>query len=870
MTKGHPATPGRRTGLPWGTRLLWALGYVVAGLVGALTRPEGSQLALLWPAAGVALLWMRHATQDGRRPWWDGALLAVVATALNDLTGLPLGLAVGLGLVNTVQGLVGAAVLLWARRRWATDRRLLCRYAALILAVLAGAATSAPIMVLVRALVGLGGEPWWEQVVSWTTRNAVCSAVVATAGMALVSRDRHPVRRLELAAFWVVAAGLHVAVFMPSPIYSFGFFVVPVAVWAGLRLGWRTTALAILASAVLTMPSTLLGHGPFGDVQPIGLRITVALSLIALMSAVGMVLALMETERDRALTSARDRELRLRQAMDSALIGTAELHLADGDAVVVRVNPALAGLFEVPVAALVGRRWLDLVVADQRPVLRGALTLLQAQGCGAWEGTVAHRSSSGAVRWCRTALAVVPTAEGPTTVTLQLMDTTASKDLEDRLRHLGLHDELTGLPNRALLADRVEHALAASRRTGRRMALLFFDLDHFKNINDSLGHPAGDATLVAVAERLQAAVRPGDTVARIGGDEFVVCCPDVDDVARASDLVQRLTASVTGPFRLGTRVVPIGVSAGITLSHPDSRVEDLIRESDSALYEAKNRGRGRAEFYAAALQVRAQRHLDLKADLQRALERGEFVLHYQPIVDLDAGRIVALEALVRWRHPTRGLLLPEAWLDVAESSGPMTEIGRWVLQEACEQALRYARLGGASVGMHVNLSARQLQDATLCATVTEVLRTTGLPADQLVLELTETHLLQVTGAVMADLERVRRLGVRLSADDFGTGYSSLTQLIQLPVDELKIDKSFVQAMGSDPRAHAIVHGVIGMASAMGLAVVAEGVETQAVAASLRQLSCSTGQGYLWSRPRPPEAIRHQLQEQAHRDAQPTP
>jgi diguanylate cyclase (GGDEF)-like protein len=494
---------------------------------------------------------------------------------------------------------------------------------------------------------------------------------------------------------------------------------------------------------------------------------------------------------------------------------------------------------------------------------------------------VQYQDGEGRTHWCQAAIARMgrgdgseggadlhrPSAPVPSgSAVVQLLDVTHQQQLQARLTHMAMHDQLTGLPNRNLLQDRVDHALSAATRSGALVALLFFDIDDFKTVNDSLGHPAGDRVLKALAERISAAVRPDDTVARIGGDEFVVCCAAVDSREHAFEIAQRVKVAAAEPIELEDRTIRVSVSGGITLSTPDSSVTDLLRESDSAMYEAKRAGGSHVTLFASALQRRAQRHLDVEHELRLAVERDQLVMHYQPIIDLVTESPVALEALIRWQHPERGLLLPGAWLDVAESSGLMHDIGAWALAETSRFGAVLADELSAPLTLHVNVSARQLLEPDFAAVVKDVLRHSGMAATRLVVELTETHLMSIGGKLVSELHELQLCGVRLAADDFGTGYSSLTQLTVLPIDELKIDKSFVLAMGQDTRALAVVHGILGMATAMGLDVVAEGVETRAAAETLRDLGCPHAQGFLWGAAGPPAEVLSGLRRSGALDA----
>jgi diguanylate cyclase (GGDEF)-like protein len=414
-----------------------------------------------------------------------------------------------------------------------------------------------------------------------------------------------------------------------------------------------------------------------------------------------------------------------------------------------------------------------------------------------------------------------------------------------------LHDPLTGLPNRVLLGDRIANAFSRLPRSGRKLALLCLALDGFRLVNDSLGHDAGDALLIQVAERLRSVMRPSDTVARIGGDAFAVLCDEMDPAADPEAIARRVTAALAAPFPLRSGEHHVAVSVGIAEAGVGGDAAAMLREADAAMTSAKRRGGGCAR-YEDAMGDRALRRLTLHNELHGALERSELVLHYQPQVALGGGAPTGVEALVRWRHPERGLVSPADFIPVAESSGLIVPIGRWVLREACAQLARWTALGGplSTLTMGVNLSARQLAHPGLVDDVAAILAETGAESARVCLEITESAVLDDANADER-LAALKALGVRLAIDDFGTGYSSLSQLGRFPVDVLKIDRSFVQAMGdggAHPRGRGMVAAVITLAGAMGLEPIAEGVEREAQADVLRALGCPAAQGFLFSAP----------------------
>ena len=405
--------------------------------------------------------------------------------------------------------------------------------------------------------------------------------------------------------------------------------------------------------------------------------------------------------------------------------------------------------------------------------------------------------------------------------------------------HQALHDSLTGLPNRALFLDRLAHALERGRRANP-VGVLFCDLDRFKTVNDSAGHAAGDELLVAVASRLNGCLRTGDTAARLGGDEFAVLIEDVRSVHEATAVADRIIEALRPPFEIQGREVFLSASIGIAIGN--SRGEELLRNADVAMYRAKSEGKGRYELFEPSMRAEVLERIELESDLQRAVARDELVVHYQPLVALGDGRLAAFEALVRWRHPTRGLLPPLAFIPLAEETDLIAEIGRWVLDEACIQA----QIWGTSIS--VNLSGRQLEQSDLVEVVAGALARSGLPPERLWLEITETVLMRDTETTIDRLRALKALGVKLAVDDFGTGYSSLQYLRRFPIDLLKMAKPFVDGLSSGPEGAALAKTILELGHSLGLRTVAEGIEGAAELAQLRRLGCDLGQGFLFAQP----------------------
>ncbi|MBK9180385.1 MAG: EAL domain-containing protein [Acidimicrobiales bacterium] len=456
---------------------------------------------------------------------------------------------------------------------------------------------------------------------------------------------------------------------------------------------------------------------------------------------------------------------------------------------------------------------------------------------------------------------------------LILRDVTEREHLEEALTRQALHDPLTGLPNRRLLGDLLTQALARAERRGWPMVLLYLDLDRFKVVNDTLGHAVGDAVLVETATRLEREVRGGDVPARVGGDEFVVVCEDVSARSEAEALALRLVEAFRAPFQVGGRRVPVTASVGYVLAGPgegaighlrgEADADELLRAADAAMYRSKQTGRNRATEFDLALSEHTAMRVSVERDLPLALTRGELRLHFQPIVRLPGGEVVGAEALLRWEHPERGLLAPSAFLEVAEDTGLIVELGVWVLERAVREAVGWPRGRGAAgepaaLTVSVNLSTRQLADPLFAERVGELLDVAGLPAERLVLEITESTAMADPDRVQPTFERLAGLGVTLSIDDFGTGFSSLAQLRRLPVGQVKIDRSFVSGLGVDPADATLVAAVVDLAHRLGLTVVGEGVETPDQLVELARLGSDLAQGFLLGEPVPAATLRQRL------------
>ena len=555
-------------------------------------------------------------------------------------------------------------------------------------------------------------------------------------------------------------------------------------------------------------------------------------------------------EREEALAAA---EAQFRSAFDDAAVGMALVGL-DGNWL--QVNEALARLTGYPRSELVGMSFRDLTPSEDLAADNTALAQLISGELNVHNAEKRYVRADGSIVWVGLSVSVVRDRQGvPQHLISQMQDITARKEAEAELTRQALHDPLTGLPNRLLFNDRVELALARIERAQTPVSVFFVDLDGFKLVNDSLGHDVGDQLLIAVAERFRSQIRPTDTIARFGGDEFTVVCENTDE-DEAGLVADRILASLTQPFTVHNRELFVTASIGIAIAHhAHTPADEMLRDADAAMYRAKDLGRSRYAIFDGTMHTRASARLELETDLRRALEQHEFELVYQPDVELATGRMVGVEALIRWRHPRRGIVGPADFIDTAEQSGLIVPIGAWVVAEACEQAARWLA-DGCELSMAVNISPRQLADPQLRHAVRDALNRTGVPPERLTLEITETAAAHALGP---QIDALRALGVRMAIDDFGSGFASLNQVRSLPtVDTLKIDRMFTSELGRRPADDAIISAVVTIAAAMGMTTIVEGIETELQAQQAKRLGCDRAQGWFFGRPAAPELLEQRF------------
>jgi len=570
------------------------------------------------------------------------------------------------------------------------------------------------------------------------------------------------------------------------------------------------------------------------------------------------------TERRQAEAALQSSESRFRALIERSSDGIA---LIDAKSLIAYVGPSTTRLLGYTSDELLGIDSFALVHPDDLAAAkaRRSEALYQPGKSLTSESRIKHKD--GSYRWIESSSTNLLDEPSVRAIVVNYRDVTERHNAEQTIRHLAYHDALTGLPNRALFEDRLELALAHARRSREMLAVMFLDLDRFKTINDILGHAGGDELLRQAAKELEYIVRQGDTVARVGGDEFVFLLTGISRPEDAIVVADRILEYLRRPRLIQGQEFRVSTSIGVTVFPKDADdTENLLRNADTAMYRAKERGRDNYQFYKPSMEASLLHRLALENDLRHALERDEVLVYYQPVLDIASGKIIGTEALVRWQHPTRGLVNPDEFISLAEESGLISDIGDWVLRTACVQNKAWQDAGSKPLRVTVNISVRQLEREGLVTTVGRVLRETGLPPSSLHLEITEGAMMKNVNLIIAMLEDLRNVGVGITVDDFGTGYSSLSYLKRFPINTIKIDRSFVRDIATDANDAAIVTMVISMAHNLNLTVVAEGVETEEQLQFLREKGCDAFQGFLVSPPVTAAELEKLLFAHEHREA----
>jgi diguanylate cyclase (GGDEF)-like protein/PAS domain S-box-containing protein len=846
--------------------LFIALAYSASGRLGLAIPYIGSHITLIWLPTGIAVTALLR--------WgyicWPGIFLGALATNFSIDSSPLLDCCIALG--NTLGPLLAA----WLLRRLKFHGVLDRAYDVMLLVVAAATGMLVSASGGVSSLVIFKVLPMQNAGAAWLTWCAGDFVGVLLAAPLLLNISRAElkklwVQRVEFLAWSSITLAVTWSVFFLNNDASrhslpVVFMVLPVIVWSAMRFGAMGSSLGVLLPAVIAAVATSLGLGPFytADVQQ---GLFLLWLFLATMVLIDLMVAALQAGRKRAEETLRRREADLRLLLTSVAEG---IYGVDMQGCCTFINPpALRLLGYQQESELLGKQLHDLIHHTHTDGKHYPAAECRLDHCLRSHEEIhvddelfwrKDGSSFPVDYWSR------PVRQDGEVIgaVVTFLDITERKAAEEEIQHLAFYDPLTSLPNRRLLMDRLQHTFASSARSGREGALLFIDLDNFKDINDTLGHDIGDLLLQQTAQRLESCLREVDTVARLGGDEFVVMLEDLSEHAleaavQTKTVGEKILATLGQPYRLATHKYHSTPSIGATIfSDHGQSAEELLKQADIAMYQAKKAGRNTLRFFDPQMQTSITARVSLEGELRKGLERQQFRLYYQIQVD-HLRRPLGAEVLLRWEHPERGLVAPMQFIPLAEKTGLIVPIGLWVLQTACAQlkAWQHDALT-RDLTLAVNVSAKQFHHADFVVQVQRVLLESGVQPSHLKLELTESIMMENVEDTISKMREIKALGVSFSMDDFGTGYSSLQYLKRLPLDQIKIDQSFVRNIATDPNDAAIVQTIIAMTETLRLNVIAEGVETEAQSEFLEFRGCRTFQGYLFSKPVPLDAFERLL------------
>jgi diguanylate cyclase (GGDEF)-like protein/PAS domain S-box-containing protein len=835
--------------------------YVLSAELGLQLAIVHDNVTAIWPPSGIALAALLI---FGMRLW---PAVAAGAFAVTLIAGLPLAPALGIATGNTLAAVTGALLL----QKLVQDEHPLDTLRGVLLLVIGGGLVATMISATVGTTTllnaGLASRPDYSAIwLTWWLGDTGGVLLMTPLLLAWQQRPRldwsaqHALEAVFLLLSTLLVAQLVFGRSSPLAInhYPLAFLPLTTLIWAAVRFGKHGVTLGLFLVAGSAVTGTVGGSGPF-------IRADINESLLLMQAYLGVIsgaillltASLSEHQKAQLLLERyhREKNSSLGHILETSLN---EIYMFEPRSLrFLSVNQAARDNLGYSMKEL--RHITPVDIKPQftekqfrkmiEPLLNGTEQLLQFE--------TVHQRKDGTSYPVEVNLQLSSSGSDRVVVAI-ILDITEHHNSQQRLDHMAHHDALTNLPNRFLFSDRLTHALQHCERDGRSLALMFLDLDGFKKINDSLGHPAGDDLLQQVAGRLLAASRKGDTVARLGGDEFTIVLEDLDSTMIVPETAQRILKTLDRPFDVSGREVFLGASIGISMYPQDGHdVTALMKYADVAMFQAKKDGGNKYQSYLADMTVAANQRLALETDIRRSLESDDFIVHYQPQVSLENDCIVGVEALVRWQHPQHGMLPPNMFIPVAEESGLIEALGDWVMRAACKQAREWQETTGVLIPVAVNLSGHQISNR-LAQTVENILEETGLEPRYLELEITESSIMSHTDETIDCLQRLRRLGVQLAIDDFGTGYSSMSQLKRLPIDKLKIDRSFVRDVPQDSNDMEIIKAIIALGHALNMTVIAEGVETAEQRTFLARHDCDVMQGYLFSRPEPAGKIQSLL------------
>ncbi len=831
--------------------LLLLLVYVATGRAGLSLAFMNSSATAVWAPTGIALA----ATLICGYRVWPVIFLGALLVNLTNTGSLPASLMIAVG--NTLEALLGAYLV----NRYARGSHVFDQAADIVkftvLAAMLSTTVSATVGVTSLVLNELANRADYGSIwLTWWLGNAT-GALIITPVLVLWTRNpqicwstRQAVEALllllcfMLAGFWVFGGWSQLSV----QNYPLGFVMLPFIVWFALRFGQRGVATAILILVCIALKGVLHGFGPFIGVDQDGTLLLLQI-FMGMLVLTGLILAAVVAERKRVEERLRENsEERYRIVAESAsevIVGI------NNQAVISYINPAAEKVFGYRTDEMIGQPLTTLMPERLRSKclygLQHYLATREKHLC--WDGIeIPGLHKDGHELSLELSLGECHQDSSHRFIGI-IHDITERKRANEQIRHLAQHDALTGLPNRLLCHDRIAQAIAHARRHCKKVAVLFLDLDGFKYINDSLGHQVGDQLLQIVATRLQACLREEDFVARLGGDEFIISLPAINDGSDAMIIADKVLASLREPFHIDRHELYVTGSIGISFFPADGEdSKSLMRAADTAMYHAKDEGRNHYQFFTPHLNAIAQRRLTLANRLHQALGRHELLLYYQPQVDLQSGKIVAAEALVRWQSPELGLVSPCEFIKIAKNTGLMVSIDEWVLRQACQQLQRWHQAGYPNLYITINMSSQEICSSTAISLMQRILCETHLPPSAVEIDIAE-GLGMIHNPRYADLlEQLARLGIRLAVDDFGSGYTSLAALQRYPIHAIKIDQSIVHGFAADPDDSAIIKAIIAVAQSLHLKITAKGVETQAQASFLKTQGCTVAQGFYFKEP----------------------
>jgi diguanylate cyclase (GGDEF)-like protein/PAS domain S-box-containing protein len=834
-----------------------AVFYVLAAQLGLQLAVVQSNVTAVWPPSGIALAALLI---FGLRLW---PAIAAGAFITNYMSGLPLDAAMVVAAGNTLAAVIGAYLV----KKLAGSENPLDSVHGLLTLLVGGGLVATLVSSTIGSTTllesGLISRANFSGVwLTWWLGNA--GGVLILTPLLLCWRKlpampwsaRSIFEAVLLLACTLLVSQLVFGYATPLGVnhYPLDFLPLTTLIWAAIRFGNHGTTAVLFLHAASAIWGTLGGNGPFVRTDANDSLLLVQAFMCVNATAI-LLLTASINERQRAQAQLdrhhQNKTNSLNQVLETSLN---EIYMFDRHTFrFLNVNwgardnlgytmEELRQLTAIDIKPLISEEMFREIIA---PILDGTEQYAKFE--------TMHQRKDGTQYPVEVSLQLTQPGNDQVFVAI-ILDTTERHDSLQKIDYMANHDTLTGLPNRFLFSDRLTHALQHCERNRHPLALMFLDLDGFKVINDSLGHPTGDELLQQVAQRLQEAARKCDTVARLGGDEFTIILEDLDDLKSIPEIAQRILTSFEAPFEVQGRKMFLGASIGISTYPQDGHdVTELMKYADVAMFQAKKDGGNKYQFYLADMTVAANQRLALETDIRHALENDGFSVHYQPQVCLESGRIVGMEALVRWQHPQHGPLPPTMFIPVAEETGLIEPLGEWVMRTACNQAKTWHDTLGIDIPVSVNVSGHQINDRLVPA-VRAVLEETGLDPRYLELEITESCIMDHTSGSINHLNRLRALGVQLAIDDFGTGYSSMSYLKRLPVDKLKIDRSFVMDVPQDSNDMEIIKAILALAHALKMTVIAEGVETTEQCVFLAEHGCDVMQGYLFSRPCPAEEI----------------